>query len=155
MRNRIGFLFFRFIIITQIIEKRNTNYIFAQPKFVYFSFYCDKIELQLGLRSYKVEVKEKIDNLRKKYGWSKSRLAREIGISPTSVYNWYNDRDCTPSRETLEDICSVFNISIAELYTDIETTSLSEKEIQLLELFRNIPEKKKDNALAMLKMLKE
>lgn len=102
-----------------------------------------------------MKVKEKIDKLRKQRGWSKSRLARELGISATSVYNWYNERNCSPSRETLEDICLVFGVSIAEFYTNVETDNLSEKEISLLELFRKIPDTKKDNALAMLKMLIE
>ena len=100
-----------------------------------------------------MNIKDKIEKLRISKKWTKSRLAREAGITPNTVYNWYNTTQATPSRESIENICTVFKISIAEFYADLETDNLSEKEIKLLEVFRKIPDKNKEKAISMLEML--
>ena len=100
-----------------------------------------------------MEIKEKIDVMRKARGWTLSRLAKEIGLSTTSVYNWYNEKNTNPSREAIEDVCAAFGVSVAEFYADVETDKLTEKELRLLQLFREIPDKNKDKALSMLEIL--
>ncbi len=52
-----------------------------------------------------MEVKERITWLRKERGWSLSKLAKEACISENAVYNWYNDKNYTPSRDAVEDVC--------------------------------------------------
>ncbi len=100
-----------------------------------------------------MEAKEKIDLLRKQKGWSKSRLARELGIAPTSVYNWYNEINTSPSRQTLDDACLVFNVPISTFYTDVEIENLTQEDIQLLEIFHSIPSEKRKLTLEFLKLL--
>lgn len=100
-----------------------------------------------------MDVKTKINQMRKERGWSLFRLAQEIGISQTSVYNWYNEKNANPSRESIEDACAAFGVSVAEFYSDIDADNLTEKEIRLLELFRKLPDKNKEKALSMLEML--
>ena len=96
-------------------------------------------------------IKEKIEAMRKERKWTKSRLAREAGITPNTVYNWYNDKDAMPTRESIENICCAFGVTVASFYGDVEETDLSEQEIQALEYFRKIPDKKKELALSALK----
>ena len=98
-------------------------------------------------------IRAKITKLRKERGWSLSRLAKEAGIPQTTVYNWFNEKHFTPSRDKIEDVCAAFNISVAEFYADVETDNLSEKEIKLLEVFRKIPDKNKEKAISILEML--
>ena len=100
-----------------------------------------------------MDIKEKITKIRKQKGWSLSKLATQAGLTTTTVYNWYNDKNATPSRDSIEDVCVAFGISIAEFYADIEMDNLAEKEIRLLELFRKIPEKEQEKALSMLELL--
>ena len=100
-----------------------------------------------------MDIKEKITKIRKQKGWSLSKLATQAGLTTTTVYNWYNDKNATPSRDSIEDVCVAFGISIAEFYADIEMDNLTEKEIRLLELFRKIPEKEQEKALSMLELL--
>lgn len=45
-----------------------------------------------------------------------------------------------PTIPVLESICLLFEISMAELFTDIEFDTLSPKEITLLESFRKLNE---------------
>ena len=100
-----------------------------------------------------VDIKEKINKLRKAKGWTKCELARKAGITPNTVYNWYNKNNSIPDRESIENVCAAFQITVAELYADIETNNFTEKEIRLLELFRKIPDNKKDKALSALELL--
>ncbi len=102
-----------------------------------------------------MDIKQKINKLRKERGWSLFRLAKESGIYPTTVYNWYNSTNATPTREKIEDLCAAFGISVASFYSDVETDNLSAMEMELLEAFRQIPDKKKDVAIATLKAMCE
>jgi transcriptional regulator with XRE-family HTH domain len=100
-----------------------------------------------------LDIKEKITKIRKQKGWSLSKLATQAGLTTTTVYNWYNDKNATPSRDSIEDVCVAFGVSVAEFYADVEMDNLTEKEIRLLQLFRKIPEKEREKALSMLELL--
>ena len=102
-----------------------------------------------------MSVKEKINALRKERGWSLFKLAKESGIYPTTVYNWFNEINAEPSKEKIEDVCAALGVSVASMYFDVDTENLTAMEMELLEAFRQIPDKKKDVALATLKALSE
>ncbi len=102
-----------------------------------------------------MDIREKIDKLRKQRGLSKFQLAKGLGISPTAVYNWYNDKNSMPKRDTIEDICSLFQISVASFYADIDNEDLPPEEIELLEVFRKLSPKKKETALMIIKNLND
>ena len=98
-----------------------------------------------------MDIKAKIDQMRKERKWTKSRLAREAGITPNTVYNWYNQNNAIPTRESIENVCFAFGITVASFYGDVDPDNLTEQEIQALEYFRKIPDKKKVLALSTLK----
>ncbi len=102
-----------------------------------------------------MEIKEKIDLLRKQKGWTKYRLAIELGINPSTVYCWYNEKNTSPSRATLDDICLVFNVPISFFYSDVEIDNLTQEDIELLEIFHAIPSEKRGKAIEFLKLLGE
>lgn len=102
-----------------------------------------------------MDVKERITQLRKQREWSLSKLAKEAGISENAVYNWYNEKNYTPSRNAIEDICAAFGITLSEFYTDIEVDKLTDKELKLLETFREVPETKKDTVIALVEAFKK
>lgn len=99
-----------------------------------------------------MDIKQRIDELRIKKGWSLSRLALEIGVSDNTVYSWYNEKKYQPSRKTTEDICNVFNITLAEFYSDIDFDKLTSKEIVLLEAFRNVSDEDKQRVIEIVKL---
>lgn len=87
-----------------------------------------------------VDPRQKIDELRKANGWSHSKLARELGISETAVYNWYNEKNAMPTVWTLQDACELFGITMVDLFaeTDTDKKNLTQNEIHLLEMFRKL-----------------
>lgn len=101
-----------------------------------------------------MDIKERITQLRKERKWSLSKLAKETGISETAVYNWYNEKNYTPSRDAIEDVCGAFGITLAEFYANIDEDKLSESELQLLQLFRDMPDTQKETVITIVKSLR-
>ena len=102
-----------------------------------------------------MDVRIKIDNLRKQREWSMSKLAREIGISDTSVHNWYNENHYMPTVPVLEDVCEVFGRTMSELFADVESDKLTPKQLKLLSYFDKLSENKKDAVIEMVKQYGE
>ena len=102
-----------------------------------------------------MNVQDRILALCKQENKSLSKLAKETGVSESTVYDWFNENKRMPTINVLEDVCSVFGISLSQFFSDVEFSDPSPQEIELLETFRKIPEKKKSSALAFLKCLAE
>ncbi|MBE5744952.1 MAG: helix-turn-helix transcriptional regulator [Clostridiales bacterium] len=102
-----------------------------------------------------MNIVEKIDKLRKEKRWTKSMLATQAGITPNTVYNWYNDKKATPTRESIENVCAALGVSVISMYADVEAGDLTAEELELLEAFRKVPDKKKGVAIATLKAMCE
>lgn len=102
-----------------------------------------------------MNVKEKITKLRKEREWSIMKLANESGLTPSTVYNWYNERNNEPSKKAIEDICAAFGISMSEFFSDIELDKLTDKETKLLEIFKKLDDKKQNSLIEVAKALLE
>lgn len=65
-------------------------------------------------------------------GWSEYRLAKESGLSQSTIANIFR-RNTLPSIPTLEIICNAFGISLSQFFSDDNSTSsLSNEQIELL-----------------------
>lgn len=98
-----------------------------------------------------MDIRERIDILRKDRGWSRMDLAHEVGISYTAIKNWYNDKNHMPSLRVIDEVCITFNISKAQLFADAEIDNLREDQIALLELYERMSDKQKKNVLEIIK----
>ena len=86
-----------------------------------------------------MDVKQRILELMEKRGWSKYRLAKETGIYITTVNDWFNEKQYTPSRDSIVSICEAMGITLAEFYGGIEEHNLSEEQLRLLSMFESVP----------------
>lgn len=98
-----------------------------------------------------MDVKQRIDKLRMDKGWTLSKLATEIGVSDTTVYAWFNEQNYQPSRKTIEEICDVFEITLAEFYSEIDLDKATAQEVVLLEAFRAVPDEQKAQVIEIVK----
>lgn len=101
------------------------------------------------------DPREKIDRMRRDRGWSLSQLAKKIGVSETAVYNWYNEKNSMPTVFILADVCDVFGVTLSELFSDAEADRLTPAQMECLELFGRLPDKKQRAALEVLRVLAE
>lgn len=102
-----------------------------------------------------MDIHARIKQLCSQKKWSLSKLAKEAGLSETTVYDWFNENHYMPSLRAIEDICGAFEITLSEFYTDIEVDKLSDKELKLLETFKALSEKRQDALLIVAQTLKE
>lgn len=84
---------------------------------------------------------EKILDLVNKKGITKNKLLTDLKLSKNSFVNW-QERNTVPSGETLAKIAEYFNVSTDYLLGTEQKESplplLSDKELELLDLFRQM-----------------
>lgn len=100
-------------------------------------------------------VQERINELLKARGWTKYKLAKEIGVYPTTVYSWFDRRHITPSSDSIDGVCSVFGITHAQFYSKVDENHLNEEQIAVLELYSKIPLNKRKIVLDLMSILSE
>ena len=96
---------------------------------------------------------ERIKELRESKGLTRYRLTQITGISGHHIKG-IEEGTRQPPLDTLEKMIVPLGITLAELFNDGESTYLSEKEKQLIENFRTLPEDKSDALILMSEVLK-
>ena len=98
-----------------------------------------------------MDINKKIETLRFRRGWSMYELAQEAGITQSTLTSMIK-RGNPPKIDTLECICEAFGITLAQFFMEDEQAELLNKsEKELIDLFRSMPEDKKQALLGLLK----
>ena len=74
----------------------------------------------------KIDVGNRIRQLREQKGWHKGTLATKAGISPSYIPKLENGEK-SPTIETLNAICLAFGITLVEFFDDQNKTNSSDK----------------------------
>ena len=64
-----------------------------------------------------MDTLQRLHQLLDERGWSEYRLAKNCGLSNSTIANSYH-RNTGPSITTLEAICSVFGISLSKFFVE-------------------------------------
>lgn len=99
------------------------------------------------------DPRPKIDRIIKERGITRSEPAHRLGISSTSVQNWYNEKDSIPALSTLEQICPELNISPIQLFLDGKFNDLTSDRLDLLQSYGRLPAEQQKNILSIVKNL--
>lgn len=84
--------------------------------------------------------------------WSEYRLAKESGLSQSTIANIFR-RNTLPSIPTLEIICNAFGINLSQFFSDDNNiSSLSDEQKELLNHWSKLSVKKR---AALLNLLNE
>ena len=84
--------------------------------------------------------------------WSEYRLAKESGLSQSTIANLFM-RNTLPSIPTLEIICGAFGITLSQFFISNEQTALlSEEQNELLKAWSVLSENKR---IALMNLIKE
>ena len=93
-----------------------------------------------------------IKKLCEERGWSNYRLAKEAGISQSSLNNLFR-RNNIPTIPTLEAICKGFGITLSQFFAEGgEPVELSEMQREMLNTWDSLAEEQK---IALLEYLKK
>lgn len=70
-----------------------------------------------------MDVQKRIKNLMELRGWTDYRLAKEAGLSHSTVTNMFN-RSNAPTLPTLEAVCRAFGITLSQFFGDFEDNEM-------------------------------
>ncbi len=100
-----------------------------------------------------MNIMERIDELCKQRNISKYRLSQITGISQ-SAFSKMARQQSSLSLETIQRICDALGISLAQFFSESEKyPDLTLSQIQLLDSWNLLDEKKRAYALLMIKNL--
>lgn len=75
-------------------------------------------------------------------GWSEYRLAKECGVSQSTISNIFN-RNYQPSIASLENICKSFGITLSQFFSEGNLVELTEEQYDFFKRWSTLsPEQK-------------
>lgn len=77
-----------------------------------------------------MNTQRRIKELMSERGWTDYRLAKEAGLSHSTVTNMFN-RNNAPTLSTLEAVCGAFGITLAQFFTENTESQMTEEQQKL------------------------
>ena len=97
-----------------------------------------------------VDILERLLRLLKERNWTEYRLAKESGLSGSTIANIYR-RNAVPSIPTLEVVCKGFGITLSQFFADDEMVELTPELKELFDNWLTLTGEQKQAALTMIK----
>lgn len=99
-----------------------------------------------------MDTHERLRQLLNERGWTEYRLAKNCGLSESTIANIYR-RNTVPSLATLESICKGFGITMAQFFAEGEMVEINPELKELFENWVNLTTEQKKAANQMLKAM--
>ncbi|MDO4314089.1 MAG: helix-turn-helix transcriptional regulator [Eubacteriales bacterium] len=99
-----------------------------------------------------METLEKLNQLLQERGWTEYRLAKECGLSESTIANIYR-RNSVPSITTLEAICKGFGITLSQFFAENEMVELTPQMKELFDNWATLTPAQKEAALTLIKAM--
>lgn len=97
-----------------------------------------------------MDINKKIVSLCNERGWSIYELSLQSGITQSSLNSMLH-RGNPPKIENLQCICEAFGITLAQFFIEDEQLEiLTQREKELISLFRRLPENKQQALIDLL-----
>lgn len=91
----------------------------------------------------------RLKQLLEQRGWSEYRLAKESGLSQTTIGNIFR-RNTDPTVSTLESICRGFGITLSQFFADGERIELTPELKRLIDSWLVLSPRQKEAAQQMI-----
>lgn len=99
-----------------------------------------------------MDTHERLRQLLNERGWTEYRLAKNCGLSESTIANIYR-RNTVPSLATLEAICKGFGITMAQFFAEGEMVEINPELKELFENWVNLTPEQKKAVNQMLKAM--
>ena len=96
-----------------------------------------------------INILEKIMNFRQERNWTEYQLAEKSGLPQSTISSWYRKKQI-PSVQSLEKICSAFNITLSQFFSETNLIELSESQSQLIHEFNRLNQNQQKAILDLL-----
>ena len=91
-----------------------------------------------------MDTHERLRQLLNERGWTEYRLAKNCGLSESTIANIYR-RNTVPSLATLEAICKGFGITMAQFFAEGEMVEINPELKELFENWVNLTPEQKES----------
>ena len=99
-----------------------------------------------------MDTHSKLRQLMSERGWTAYRLAKESGLSESTLANIFK-RNIVPSISTLEAVCAAFGISLAQFFAEQDMVELTPELKELFDHWVSLTPEQKQAALQMLRAM--
>lgn len=96
-----------------------------------------------------MDTNARIRKLMDKKGWTEYKLAKESGLSQSTITNLFK-RNTIPSIPTLEIICESFGITLAQFFADHNLAELTEEQQTLFDKWLYLSPQQKELLLQLI-----
>ena len=96
-----------------------------------------------------MDAQRRIKQLMEERSWTDYRLAKESGLSHSTVTNMFN-RNNAPTLPTLEAVCKAFGITLAQFFTEGNSSELTEEQRILFAKWSTLKDDQKQALLALI-----
>lgn len=97
-----------------------------------------------------MDVLERLRVLLDERGWTEYRLAKECGLSESTIANIFR-RNRVPSITTLESICNGFGITLSQFFADGDMVELTPQAKELFDNWVTLTPEQKNAVLTMVR----
>lgn len=99
-----------------------------------------------------MDTHSKLRQLMSERGWTAYRLAKESGLSESTLANIFK-RNTVPSISTLEAVCAAFGISLAQFFAEQDMVELTPELKELFDNWVSLTPEQKQAALHMIRAM--
>lgn len=99
-----------------------------------------------------MDTNERIRNLMSERGWTEYRLAKESGLSQSTIANIFS-RNTVPSIQTLEAVCYGFGISLSQFFSEENMVELNADQQKMFCKWCSLTKKQKDVIMELISIL--
>ena len=99
-----------------------------------------------------MDINERLKNLLSERGWTEYRLAKNSGLSESTIINIFK-RNTVPSIATLEAICNGFGITLSQFFADGDMIDLTPDTKELFQNWRSLTQEQKAAVLQLIKTM--
>ena len=96
-----------------------------------------------------MDAQKRIRQLMEERNWTDYRLAKESGLSHSTVTNMFN-RNNAPTLPTLEAVCKAFGITLSQFFTENSASELTEEQHLLFAKWSTLKNEQKQALLALI-----
>ena len=100
-----------------------------------------------------MDTNERLRKLMKERNWSEYKLAKESGLSQSTIANLFK-RNTVPSVATLESICKGFGMTLAQFFRDGNLIELSAEQKELFDRWVTLTPEQKQILFELIKNMK-
>ncbi len=100
-----------------------------------------------------MDTNQRIKQFMDARGWTEYRLAREAGLSQSTIANIFG-RNTVPGITTLEAICRAFGITLAQFFAEGELVELDTEQRALFDRYVTLTAEQKKLILQLIDQMK-